>query len=176
MNCQRVASGSRRNLSFAVAAVFLLVTAARPPAASAAQAAPNTPPANPWLGRWSINVNRSKYGGPAPKALTHTFEETPGGMKLIVDQITGDGRKIHTEVMVKFDGTDQPVYGDAQRDSTRAFRRIDARTMEVTNKTDGRVTSTVTEVVSADGRTRTTTIVGRNSQQQMRNVLVFDRQ
>jgi hypothetical protein len=129
---------------------------------------------NPWLGKWTMNVGKSTYAGTPPKSATHWFVETPDGMTQIIEQVTADGRKLRTEVTVKLDGRDYPVQGDAQRDSTRAFRRIDRRTMEVTNKTDGKVTSTIREVISPDGKTRTATATGRSARSP--SVLVFDRQ
>src|SRR5262249_13237071 len=117
----------------------------------------------PWLGKWTMNIARSTYSGAAPKSATHWFVETPDGMTQIIEQITADGRKLRTEVTAKIDGKDYLVQGDAQRDSTRAFRRIDRRTMEVTNKTDGKVTSTIREVISPDGKTRTATATGRDA-------------
>jgi hypothetical protein len=129
---------------------------------------------NPWLGKWTMNVKQSTYAGPAPKSATHWFVETPDGMTQIIEQVTADGRTLRTEVTARLDGKDYPIQGDAQRDSTRAFRRIDRRTLEVTNKTDGKVTSTIREVISPDGKTRTATATGRNAKSP--NVLVFDRQ
>jgi hypothetical protein len=145
-------------------AFFLLACAARPDAQAA----------NPWLGKWTMNLARSTYAGPSPKSTTHWFVETTDGMTQIIEQVTADGRKLRTEVTAKLDGKDYPVAGDAQRDSTRAFRRIDRRTLEITNKTDGKVTSTIKEVLSPDGKTRTATATGRNAKSP--NVLVFDRQ
>jgi len=143
-------------------------------AAAANAAQTNAQAANPWLGKWSMNIAKSTYAGAAPKSATHWFVETPDGMTQIIEQVTVDGRKLRTEVTAKIDGKDYFVSGDAQRDSTRAFRRIDRRTMEVTNKTDGKVTSTIREVISPDGKTRTATATGRNAGTP--NVLVFDRQ
>ena len=155
-------------------AMLLLAAAALPSRANAAQAVPSAGAANPWLGKWTMNVAKSAYAGPPPKSATHWFVETKDGMTQIIEQVTADGRKLRTEVTVRLDGKDYPVVGDAQRDSTRAFRQIDRRTLEVTNKTDGKVTSTIREVISPDGKTRTATAVGRNAQSP--NVLVFDRQ
>jgi hypothetical protein len=143
-------------------------------AASASAAQTNARSTNPWLGKWTMNLAKSTYTGTAPKSATHWFVETPDGMTQIIEQVTADGRQLRTEVTARIDGKDYPVGGDAQRDSTRAFRRIDRRTLEVTNKTDGKVTSTIREVISADGKTRTATATGRNAASP--NVLVFDRQ
>jgi hypothetical protein len=155
------ASGFSRTFSLTV----ILLAAAAPARAQAA---------NPWLGKWAMNLAKSTYSGAAPRSATHWFVETKDGMTQIIEQVTADGRKLRTEVTAKLDGKDYPVGGDAQRDSTRAFRRVDRRTLEITNKTDGKVTSTIREVISPDGKTRTATATGRNATSP--NVLVFDRQ
>ena len=153
-----------RAISF-VFCTSLLLAAASPANAQAA---------NPWLGKWTMNIAKSTLAGPPPKSATHWFVETPDGMTQIIEQVTADGQKFRSEVTAKLDGKDYPVGGDAQRDSTRAFRRIDRRTLEITNKTDGKVTSTIREVISPDGKTRTATATARNATTS--NVLVFDRQ
>jgi len=132
----------------------------------------NAQAANPWLGKWTMDIAKSTLSGPPPKSVTHWFVETKDGMTQIIEQVTADGLKLRSEVTAKLDGKDYAVGGDAQRDSTRAFRRIDRRTLEITNKTDGKVTSTIREVISPDGKTRTATTAGRTAT----NVLVFDRQ
>jgi hypothetical protein len=164
MSTPHLVSGFSRTFSVVLCALLLLAAAA--PATAQA--------ANPWLGKWTMNLAKSTYAGPAPKSATHWFVETKDGMTQIIEQVTADGRLLRTEVTAKLDGKDYPVAGDAQRDSTRAFRRIDRRTLEVTNKTDGKVTSTIREVISPDGKTRTATAIGSNARSP--NVLVFDRQ
>jgi hypothetical protein len=160
--------GSSRTLSLGL---FVALSLA---ASFAAGGQPTTArPANPWLGKWTMNIAKSTYAGPAPKSATHWFVETNDGMTQIIEQETADGRKLRTEVTAKLDGKDYPVAGDAQRDSTRAFRRFDRQTLEVTNNTDGKVTSTIREVISPDGKTRTATATGPNATSP--NVLVFDR-
>jgi len=154
---------------FGLCALLLVAGLAR-----AGQSATAPRAANPWLGKWSMNIGKSTLSGTPPKSATHWFVETPDGMTQIIEQVTADGKKLRSEVTAKLDGRDYPVGGDAQRDSTRAFRRIDRRTLEITNKTDGKVTSTIREVISPDGKTRTATATGRNAKSS--NVLVFDRQ
>jgi hypothetical protein len=160
-----VASGLSRTAAITLCAMFLFPGAARPQSATTS---------NPWLGKWTMNIAKSTLSGTPPKSATHWFVETPDGMTQIIEQVTADGRKLRSEVTAKLDGKDYAVGGDAQRDSTRAFRRIDRRTLEITNKTDGKMTSTIREVISADGKTRTATTTGRNATSS--NVLVFDRQ
>jgi hypothetical protein len=159
-----VASAFSRTVTAAVCGLLFLT----------GDAQTNAQAANPWLGKWTMNIAKSTLSGAPPKSATHWFVETPDGMTQIIEQVSANGQKLRSEVTAKLDGKDYPVGGDAQRDSTRAFRRIDRRTLEITNKTDGKVTSTIREVISPDGKTRTATATGRNATTS--NVLVFDRQ
>lgn len=134
--------------------------------------------ADPWIGTWKVNAAKSKYDpGPPPKSSTHKFELSEGGfVKHTIDTVDAQGQASHTEVVAKFDGKDYPVQG-AQTKNTRAYKRIDDRTLEVTNKTDGKVTNTVRVVVSRDGKTQTGTQTGKNAQgQPLNNTAVLDKQ
>ena len=133
---------------------------------------------NPWIGTWKVNVAKSTYDpGPAPTSSTHTFETSPGGsVKHTIDAVTAQGQKTHNEVIAQFDGKDYRVQG-GQTNSTRAYRRLDDRTLEVTNKTDGKTMNSVRDVISPDGKTRTATQSGTDAQgHKINNVIVFDKQ
>jgi hypothetical protein len=89
---------------------------------------------------------------------------------------------VHTEYTAAFDGKEHPVRGTiagkpAPNQGAVAWKRIDARTYEVVNKTDGEVTTTRRIVVAPDGKSRTTTITGRDAKgRPVHHVMVFDRQ
>lgn len=75
---------------------------------------------------------------------------------------------------VKFDGKDYPNEGpNAAHDASSSVRRVDARTLVITDKAGGKVTDTEDIVLSADLKTLTMTvhITGRAKP----NVLVFER-
>lgn len=60
---------------------------------------------------------------------------------------------------------------------TVARTRIDANTVQTALKKNGKVTTTQTSTVSADGKTRTVTTKGFNGAgQQVSNVAVYDKQ
>lgn len=76
---------------------------------------------------------------------------------------------------VKFDGKDYPNVGpNVAPGSTSSVRRVNERTLELTNKISGKVVSTQQGELSSDLKTLTITaqIVGRSEP----NILVFDRQ
>lgn len=155
---------------------LVIVSTLSLPYSSAAQAA------DPWVGTWRLNVARSTYSpGPAPKSSTLRIEAVAGGaQKHTFDGVNAQGQTTHSERIATFDGADVPVQAvmpPATAASTSAFRRIDARTFEVTGKVEGRLTTTNRIVVSADGKTMTQTTTGTNAQgQTVKNVAVYERQ
>jgi hypothetical protein len=76
---------------------------------------------------------------------------------------------------VKFDEKDYPIVGaNVPAGVVSSARRVSERSVEMTNKSNGKVTNTQEIVVSDDGKTLTMTVhvVGRDEPQ----VLVFERQ
>jgi hypothetical protein len=75
------------------------------------------------------------------------------------------------------DGKDSALTGNNPNADTIAAKRIDANTLENVSKMGGKVTITSRVVVSADGKTRTSTQTGMDAKgQKVKNVLVFERQ
>ena len=72
-----------------------------------------------------------------------------------------------------FDGKDYPVTGNSPYGNIVAVTRVDATTISITSKHDGKVTTTSTIVVSDDGKTRTTTIKGTDVKGQPVNIVSF---
>ena len=132
--------------------------------------------AEPWAGTWKLNMAKSKYSpGPAPKSQTVRLEAVGGGVKSVVDAVNDDNSKTHTEVVAKFDGKPYEVKGAAEP-TTRTYKRV-TRGYEWIATIGGKVTMTSRTVVSADGKTLTTTQTGRTvAGQAINNTLVWDRQ
>jgi hypothetical protein len=127
-------------------------------------------------GTWKLNLAKSKYAaGQAPQALTLKIESDGDNFKLSGDGTDSAGKPMHVEYTAKFDGKDYPgatPFGDSV-----SLKRIDANTIESTNKKDGKVTVIVTSVVSKDGKTRTSTFKGKDSEgHEVNNVAVYDKQ
>jgi hypothetical protein len=116
------------------------------------------------VGTWKVNIAKSTFPGAPPKNQTSKWEALPDGqLKNINDAVDAKGQSSHNEIIVKFDGTDLPLKGAAVP-TTRAYKRIDARTFEYVQKINGKVTSTSRSVMSPDGKTRTFTTTGTNAQ------------
>jgi hypothetical protein len=134
--------------------------------------------ADPQVGVWKLNVSKSKYSpGPAPTSGTTTIEAAGKGTKVSVDQTMPDGSKRQWSVTADYDGKDTPVVGNNPDADTIARTRVNASTVRTVSKKAGKVTTTQTSAVSADGKTRTVTTKGVNAKgQTVNNVAVYDRQ
>lgn len=132
--------------------------------------------ASPHMGTWKLNEAKSKLGPGAPKNNTVVYAAAGDAIKVTVDGTDGDGKPAHSEWTGKFDGKDYPVTGDPTADM-RSYKQIDDRTLELTNKKNGKVTVTGKVAVSADGKTRTVTLSGTNAKgEKIEGVGVYDKQ
>lgn len=132
--------------------------------------------ASPHMGTWKLNEAKSKLGPGAPKNNTVVYAAAGDSIKVTVDGTDGDGKPAHSEWTGKFDGKDYPVTGDSTADM-RSYKQIDDRTLELTNKKNGKVTVTGKVAVSADGKTRTVTLSGTNAKgEKIEGVGVYDKQ
>ena len=129
------------------------------------------------IGTWKVNVAKSTFSpGPAPKSRTLTFEAVGQGVKLSVEGVNADGSKAAISYTANYDGKDVPVTGSATLD-TVSWKRINATTVEETDKKGGKVFGTLTRVVSADGQSMTNTFKGTNPQgRAINNVTVWEKQ
>jgi hypothetical protein len=128
-------------------------------------------------GTWKMNPAKSKYSpGPAAKSVTLKVESDENGIKIDAEGTGGDGNPTHVQYDAKFDGKDYPATGLPYGD-TVSVKRIGANTIQATIKKGDQVVMTVTSKVSTDGKTRTSTFKGKDSQGRgVNNVVVYDKQ
>lgn len=132
--------------------------------------------ADPQMGTWKLNEAKSKITPGTTKFTTVTFEDTLGQIKVTGDGIGANGKPMHVEWTGKFDGKNYPVTGDPTSEA-RSYKKIDDRTLELTNWYHGRVMATGRIVVSADGKSRTATVSGTTPKgKNFKNVVVYDKQ
>ncbi len=130
----------------------------------------------PQMGTWKLNEAKSKLDPAVAKNTTVVYEPAGDSIKVTVDGTNPDGTPAHNEWTGKFDGKDYPVTGDPNSDA-RAYKEVNANTLEITLKKAGKVTGTGQIVVSADGKTRTVTTTGTDAQgKKFKNVSVYDKQ
>jgi hypothetical protein len=150
----------------------------------ALQASAAAQPSQPLTGTWKLNLAKSTFSPPdlsAPSLLV-TYEVRGNTVTASLDGVDSRHRAVHSEYTATFDGKEHPVTGTIDGkpvpdQGAVAWKRIDDRTYEVLNKTDGQVITTRRIVVAADGKSRTTTITGRDAQgRAVHHVMFFDRQ
>jgi hypothetical protein len=111
---------------------------------------------DPLVGSWKLNVAKSK----GAKSGSTTIEAAGQGVTFTVDLVAADGTASHWSFTGNFDGKDNPVTGNSPWGNAAALERVDARTIRIVSKQNGKVMTTSTIVVAADGKTRTTTTKG----------------
>jgi len=131
---------------------------------------------DPNMGTWKLNEAKSKFPAGAAKNHTVVYEGAGDSVKVTVDGVTGDGKPTHNEWTGKFDGKDYPLVGDPNADM-RSYKKVDDRTMELTNTKGGKVTTTGRIVVSADGKSRTLNVSGTDAKgMKFKYTAVYDKQ
>lgn len=138
----------------------------------------NQPQQDPFVGTWKQNLAKSKFdpANLAPKSgSTSKIDAIEGGLKFTNDGVDAAGKPTHNEWSGKFDGKDNPVKGDPNRD-TAALKKIDDDTIEIISKKAGKVVGTNRTVFSRDGKTRTQTAYGTNAQGiKFNNTVVYEK-
>ena len=132
------------------------------------------------LGTWKYNTAKSKGApGVSPIAnLTVTREATDGGVKVTAKGERADGSKIETVTDAKYDGKPVTVTGSGLTWDTVSLKQVNANTLtEERTKQGGKYHTTVRTVVSADGKTMTSTAKGTGTDgKPVTTTGVFDKQ
>lgn len=147
-----------------------------------ASAAPQS--RQPLTGTWKLNLARSTFDPPdlSTTTLLVTYEVKGDKVTTSLDGVDSSHRVVHSEYTATLDGKEHPVRGTidgkpAPDQGVISWKRIDDRTYEVVSRTIGQVITTRRIVVAADGKTRTTTVTGRDAQgRTVHHVMFFDRQ
>jgi hypothetical protein len=135
---------------------------------------------NPLIGKWKINLAKTKYNaGTPPKNQVITYEMVGDALRLTAEIDNAQGHQTNSYT-AKYDEKDYSFTStarDAVKGQTVRLKRVDANTTQRTTFLNGKQIGTVTEVVSKDGKTLTRTQKGVNAQgQPIDNVQVLDRQ
>ena len=155
-----------KRTSLAIFAILLMFTLV----ASAAE--------NPVLGKWKLNVEKSKYvPGPAPKNLTRTAEADGDKFKFTYEGVAADGSAISYTFSVAYDGKDYPITGSGATggaDSV-AVRQLGPRSFAATLKKAGTPVAKSRVTISADGKV-TTFHVNSPDRKSFHNTLVYEKE
>jgi hypothetical protein len=134
--------------------------------------------ASPILGTWKMNVAKSKFNpGPGPKGGTVVYTQEGDWIILKSDVIGADGKPVSRSNRYKLDGKEYPYEGPLITKGTIAVKKIDDhRTESVIKGANGNVVKVQT-VISKDGKTRTQTSTGTNSEgQKTNNTVIYEKQ
>ena len=159
-------SGSRQVHLPAVVAVGLVVVLA---GASLAQ------PGNSSIGTWKLRGPMPNVGAGSPTSVILKYEAAGTGVKAALDVMGAEGILAHLEFSARYDGQDNPVTGGGQAGAVVALTRLDANTVRLVHKVDGKVILTETAVVSSDGKTMTITNTDAEGNP-VKGAAVWDRQ
>jgi hypothetical protein len=126
---------------------------------------------NSEVGTWKLNVTKSKFSqGTALKSSTLKFEAAGAAVKLTVDQVAADGTLRHSKSTMNYGGKDNPMELSVARDTGNnpfgdivARTRINATATKLVWKKGGKITTSMVNVVSSDGKTLTSTTTGTNA-------------
>jgi hypothetical protein len=127
-------------------------------------------------GTWKLNTAKSKYSpGPAPKSVTTVISMDGDWVVAKTEGVGSEGKSMSYTNRYKLDGKEY-AYKTAVFDGTISLKRIDDRHEEATLKSaKGNVAGK--GVISKDGKTRTLTTTGTNSEgKPVHNVAVYDKQ
>jgi len=128
------------------------------------------------VGTWKLNSAKSKIGPGGARNDTVSVEAVGDNMKVVVSGTDSEGKPAHNEWTGKFDGKDYPVTGDPNSDM-RAYTKVNDRTLTLTLKKGGKVTTTGRIVLAADGKTRTvTTTTTTPDGKKVSSTAVYDKQ
>ena len=130
--------------------------------------APKAGAADPSLGTWALNVQRSKLPGPPQQAFIEKYELRPDGFIISTRSvIAGDGTPSFEQAAFKYDGKDYEWWDSTtlaeflasrkRTPKTLSVKAVDAYTVEYAGKQAGKTIVTGKRTVSKDGKTMTFT-------------------
>lgn len=131
---------------------------------------------DPVTGNWILNTSKSSGNGPMPKSETRTYTPSESTVLLEWTRVGADGKTSHVKTTFGYDGKDYQIVGSDDFDTLNATR-IDANTIESTQKKGGKVVGATKRTVSADGKTLTLDVKMTGADGKPVNMsLVYDKQ
>jgi hypothetical protein len=128
----------------------------------------------PFAGLWQVNLAKSKYSGQPPKSRTAYLQPDGQNIKMTLVTIRADGTPASIVRPWIFDGMPHPETGNPNFDAI-VFKRVNTNTVIENRLKAGQTVQTETIVLSADGKTITTTVTDANGQP-INNSEVFEKQ
>ena len=131
---------------------------------------------DPFSGAWKLNRSMSKLPPPVPRSQTVRIKAGSRSIRIREDIVDEKGQRLTVTVNARFDGKDYRVTGSPFADVV-AYQRVDSHTLKGTVKKAGKVVTSETATISADGKTLTGTYSGTDATgKQVDAVAVLERQ
>jgi len=132
---------------------------------------------SPLIGTWKLNLEKSKFTpGTAPRSQTNTYQQDGQNIRGTVQTVDAQGNAATAMLMHIYDGQPHPLTGNPNYDA-RSYTRVDANTLISASMKAGKLVQVATIVISADGKTFTTTSTGIQLNGLMgTNIAVSDKQ
>ena len=133
----------------------------------------------PGLGKWKLNVEKSKYvPGPGPKNLTRTVEADGDKVKFTYEGVAANGNTISYTFSVAYDGKDYPITGSGATGGADAIsvKQLGPTSFAATLKKAGVPVVNSKIEISEDGKTTTQHLTSADGKGTINNTVVFDKQ
>jgi hypothetical protein len=114
--------------------------------------------ANPFLGTWRLNTDKSKFTGvPMPTSLTREVAAQDGGTKFSYKGVAADGKTIDYSFVTNYDGKDSAITGSGAPGGADAIsvKRVGSNKAEAILKKGGKEIGKSSSEVSKDGKVST---------------------
>jgi hypothetical protein len=133
---------------------------------------------DPFAGKWTLNVEKSKYPpGACPKGMVIEMETRGGGVHYSSEAILANGSSTRSEYTADYDGKPVIVVGTHGILLPVSLKRIAPNTVVASYTKGLQVVATSRRVVSNDGRVMTVTTVSRDrTGKTVTNIGVYERQ
>lgn len=133
--------------------------------------------ADPIIGAWKMNVEKSKFSpGPPPKSVTITYTEEGDWIVSKSEIIDPTGKPLTRNNRYRLDGKAYPFEGPNGKGTISVQKTGEREATSTINFGAGK-TITQQTVISADGKTRTVTTSGTNAAgEKVDSTVVWDRQ
>ncbi len=109
---------------------------------------------DPMMGTFKLNVEKSKLPPNYSRSIIRQHVPVPGGITVIQERVSADGKESRGEWTIMFDGKDYPITGDPNV-ATLSLKRVDRYTVEGIGKKDGHEVTHFSWNVSKDGKVLT---------------------
>jgi hypothetical protein len=112
--------------------------------------------ADPFVGTWKVNPEKSKASYPLEGSFTTKIEGQDNGIKAVENLVWANGNVLQRRWAAKYDVKDSPVEGDPTMDAI-SLKKANSNTINYVVKKRGKQFASGKWVVSKDGKTSTNT-------------------